>query len=185
MRSNAIDARVAAAADFEALHALSSDLTALGLPAPGDVPDRTPPSPKRSRVQEPTGPHRFEAEDGTIILVGRNDEENDRLSTRLASGNDYFFHVRGLPGSHVIVRLERGAELTQTALLDAAHLAVFYSKLKGRDTGEVSYTRCKYVRKPKGYPPGKVTISGEKTIRLHVDPARLQRLLEAKNAGKS
>ncbi|MBI3724775.1 DUF814 domain-containing protein, partial [bacterium] len=125
---------------------------------------------------EPRGPRKFDSR-GFTILVGRSNEENDRLTLTVARGNDLFFHVRGFPGSHVIVRTERDKSVPLETLLDAAALAVHYSKVRGNTRADVSYTPRKYVRKPRGAKPGLVEISNEKTIRPDGDPARLARLL--------
>jgi predicted ribosome quality control (RQC) complex YloA/Tae2 family protein len=129
-------------------------------------------------------PHRtFTSLAGTPILVGKGAEENDALTLRMARGNDLWLHVRGLPGAHVVVRLERGKAPDQETLLDAAHLAVHFSDARGVPVVDVATTRVKYVRKAKGSPPGAVTYSQEKVIALRVEPARLERLLGEEDAG--
>lgn len=162
-----------AAKSLDELEALLPELKQAGvqpavIKAPGKKPERC--------ESAPAGSRKFVSEDGLEILVGRNDRENDEISIRRSRGNDYFFHVRGYPGSHVILRTGSQTVLSQSALLDAAHLALFYSKLRNAGGGEVSYTRCKYVKKPKGYPPGKVQISQEKTVRISMDDQRIKRL---------
>ena len=135
----------------------------------------------REKTPQKTGerlPYReFTAEDGSAILVGRKDRDNDNLTFRVARGRDLWLHISGAPGSHVVLRADREGNFSDQALLDAAHLAVFYSNLKSQNSADVDYTSCKYVSKPKGLPPGKVTLSERKTIHVRLEPTRLDRLL--------
>lgn len=135
------------------------------------------PEPKQKKKDEPRGPRRFVSKDGFEILVGRSNTENDQLTIRMANGNDLFFHVRGFPGSHVIVRNRKDKSFPLETLLDAGALAVYYSKIRGNTRADVSYCPRKYVSKPRGAKPGLVTIANEKTIRPDGDPERLKRLL--------
>ncbi len=132
----------------------------------------------RAKVQVNQGPRSFRTREGHEVLVGRNDEENDRLTMRMARGNDLFFHVRGMPGSHVILRVDQNRPPNHESLLDAATVAVHWSKARNRGTAvDVSYTPRKWVKKPRGAKPGLVQISNEKTIRAGNDPERLKRIL--------
>ena len=112
------------------------------------------------------------------LMVGRNALENDNLSFRLARGNDLWFHVRGAPGSHLIVRMERRKEIPYQTLLDAATLALHFSRYKKAGKGEVLYTYRKYIRKPKKGKPGAVICSQEKTLYIEMDASRLKRILQ-------
>jgi predicted ribosome quality control (RQC) complex YloA/Tae2 family protein len=109
--------------------------------------------------------------------VGRGGKDNDALSLKVARGNDLWLHAHNWAGAHVVVRLRRDQEVPEQLLLDAATLAAFYSKGRNDTVIEVTYTRAKNVRKPKGLPPGRVTVAGGKTLALRIEPARLQRLL--------
>ena len=121
---------------------------------------------------------RFVSAEGYAIWVGKNNEQNDRLTMRIANGNDVWLHVGGgRPGSHVIVRLPKQKTASLETLLDAAMLAVHFSKARGESRIEVVYTQKKHVRKPKGLPAGAVVPSQTKSITVHADAARLQRLL--------
>lgn len=141
----------------------------------GALPKDSAPRPK---VQVNQGPRSFRTREGHEVLVGRNDEENDRLTMRMARGNDLFFHVRGMPGSHVILRVDANRPPNHESLLDAATVAVHWSKARNRGTAvDVSYTPRKWVKKPRGAKPGLVQISNEKTIRAGNDPERLKRIL--------
>lgn len=117
------------------------------------------------------------AKSGARILVGKTAADNDELTFKLARPYDLWLHARGVPGSHVIVPLERNAEVPQEVLLDAAHLALHYSPYKGEPRAEVAYTSAKFVRKQKDGPPGAVIYTREKVFMVRVEPERLARLL--------
>jgi len=122
-------------------------------------------------------PRRYRSRDGLEIWVGRSDEGNDHLSTRLARGNDLFFHLDGAPGSHVVLRAEGRTDPPQESLLDAAELAVHFSKAKRAGRADVHVSPIKRVKKPKGSKPGLVMVTGGRTLHLRREPARLERLL--------
>jgi predicted ribosome quality control (RQC) complex YloA/Tae2 family protein len=109
-------------------------------------------------------PRRYRTRDGWLVLVGRNNQENDKL-TKSSARDDIFFHVHGCPGSHVILKQEgRDEKPPRSTIKEAASLAVYWSKARGAKTAPVSYTDVKFVHKPKGAPPGLVTIKNEKSI---------------------
>src|SRR5262249_10245179 len=123
---------------------------------------------------------RFVSAEGYDVLVGRDNEQNDRLTLRVANGNDLWLHVGGgRPGSHVVVRLPKGKTASLETLLDAGTLAVHFSKVRGERVVDVVYTQIKHVRKPKGLPAGAVVLGQTKTITVRADAARLQRLLDS------
>ncbi|MFY9345984.1 MAG: NFACT RNA binding domain-containing protein, partial [Planctomycetota bacterium] len=127
---------------------------------------------------------RFVSAEGYPIWVGRNNEQNDRLTMQLANGNDLWLHVGGgRPGSHVVVRLPKTKTASLETLLDAGTLAVHFSKARGEARIEVVYTQKKHVRKPKGLPAGAVVPAQTKSITVHRDEARLARLLASGGAG--
>jgi predicted ribosome quality control (RQC) complex YloA/Tae2 family protein len=125
-------------------------------------------------------PKRYKTPDGLEIWVGRNDEGNDFLTTRLARGNDLFFHLEGYPGSHVVLRTEGRPNPPSDALLDACELAVHFSRLKNAGSADVHVAPIKNVKKPRGVKPGLVYVRGGKTIRLRHDPKRLQSILSSR-----
>jgi predicted ribosome quality control (RQC) complex YloA/Tae2 family protein len=121
---------------------------------------------------------RFHSAEGFEILVGRDNRQNDRLSVRYARGNDLWFHVgRGQAGSHVVVRVPKGRNASLETLLDAATLAVHFSKSRGAALCEVIYTHAKHVRKPKGLPPGRVLATQTRELRVRLEDDRLRRVL--------
>lgn len=128
-----------------------------------------------------SGPfRRFISADGLPIYVGRNAKENEELTLKFAHSEDLWLHAQGVPGSHVVVRLKKGVNLSPDTLKDAATLALLYSDLKKNGKGDVIYTRRKYVRKAKGRPPGTVMVTQEKAIFLQLDRGRLDRLKESR-----
>jgi predicted ribosome quality control (RQC) complex YloA/Tae2 family protein len=141
------------------------------------------PAPRpRARREEPAPPYRgFRSVAGLAIQVGKGAAENDQL-TRAARGNDLWLHARGQKGAHVVVRLDRGRPPDGETLLDAAHLAAWFSDGRAEPQVEVVHTRAKYVKKPKGAAPGAVTYSQEKTILLRMERARIDRLLRDEEA---
>lgn len=132
-------------------------------------------------VQRRRGPfRRFLSADGLPIFVGRNARENDELTFRLAKSDDLWLHARGTPGSHVVVRLAKGADPPPETLRDAATLALLYSDLKKSGKGEVIYTRRKWVKAAKGQAPGAVVVTHEQSIHVQLDSRRLD-AIKARN----
>jgi predicted ribosome quality control (RQC) complex YloA/Tae2 family protein len=125
-------------------------------------------------------PRRYRTAGGLEVWVGRSDEGNDFLTTRLAAGNDLFFHLDGAPGSHVILRTEGRPDPPSEAVLDACELAVHFSKAKGATRADVHVVPIKNVKKPKGAKRGLVMVHGGKTIHLRRMQTRLQRILAAR-----
>jgi predicted ribosome quality control (RQC) complex YloA/Tae2 family protein len=104
-----------------------------------------------------------------VVLGGRTEADNDYLSLVAADPRDWWFHVRGLPGSHVILRAKPDQEPDRKTLKRAASIAGFHSKARGGGTVAVSVTRARYVTKPPGSRPGSVQIRKESV--LMVKPA--------------
>ena len=117
---------------------------------------------------------------GQRLWVGKGGEDNDTLTFKVARPYHLWLHARGVPGSHVVVPLEKGVEVSQEVLLDAAHLALHHSAAKGEPRGEVSWVPVKFVRKVKGGAPGQVLYSREKTLVVRMEPERLKRLQETR-----
>ena len=132
---------------------------------------------KRDRQEQRQGPfRRFISSDGLAIYVGRNARENDELTFGLAKSEDPWLHARGTPGSHVVVRLEKGTDPPPETIRDAATLALLYSYLKKSGKGDVIYTRRKWVRKAKGQAPGAVIVTQEKSLHVSLEKKRLDAL---------
>ena len=145
-------------------------------PAP-KLPKRLQAAPKKFL------PRRYESADGLEIWVGRSDAGNDHLTTRLARGNDLFFHLDGAPGSHVILCTEGRKEVPSESILDACALAVRFSKQKNASRADVHVVPIKQVSKPKGAKPGLVWVTGGRTVHLRCDDARLERLFASRLDG--
>lgn len=99
------------------------------------------------------------------VYVGKDSQSNDLLTTRFAKQNDYWFHARGLPGSHVVLRVDNTKEVVPKNIIkNAASIAAFWSKAKTAKIAPVSYTFGKYVYKKKGYNPGQVALTKESVL---------------------
>ncbi len=123
----------------------------------------------RKQKQESSKPHHYESSDGFDIYVGKNNKQNDYLTLRFANRDDYWFHTKDIPGSHVIIKSD-GREITETAIKEAALLASYYSKGKMSSNVAVDYTEKKNVRKPSGAKPGMVIYENNSTI--YITPER-------------
>lgn len=100
------------------------------------------------------------------VLAGKTDRENDYLSLKVAGPNDWWFHVRGMPGSHVVLVARPDEEPDKTTLKMAAAIAAYHSKARAGGVVAVSYTRGRYVTKPRGAKPGSVQIRKETVIKV-------------------
>lgn len=131
----------------------------------------------KGRQEQRQGPfRRFISSDGLAIYVGRNARENDELTFGLAKSDDLWLHARGTPGSHVVVRMEKGSDPPPETIRDAATLALLYSDLKKSGKGDVIYTRRKWVKKAKGQAPGAVIVTQEKSMHISLEKTRLDAL---------
>ena len=117
------------------------------------------------------------------LLVGRTARQND-ATLRAARGNDYWLHCRDYPGAHVFVRHLRAKSVPLETLLDAANLALYFSKARGAGQADVYYTQVKYLRRPRGADragagpaPGRVIPTRARNLFVRLDQARIQRLL--------
>ncbi len=116
---------------------------------------------------------------GWVLRVGRSASANDAILRYAARGNDYWFHCRDHAGAHVFLTAQRGKNPPLAVLLDAATLAVFFSKARRNGKADVHYTQVKNLRRVKGGEPGAVMPLREKNLFVRLDPARLRRLLGA------
>ena len=115
---------------------------------------------KRQRAQKGKRPQKiqshplhFRSSDGFDIYVGKNNYQNEELTFKVASGSDWWFHAKGMPGSHVIVKAN-GQELPDRCFEEAAALAAYYSKGRDQDKVEIDYLQRRNVKKVNGAPPG-------------------------------
>jgi predicted ribosome quality control (RQC) complex YloA/Tae2 family protein len=131
---------------------------------------------KRKNNDKPSHPFRFTAPDGTQILVGKNNYQNDKLTCKTASFNDTWFHTQNIPGSHVILR-NGGEEISEETLLLTAQIAAHFSKAQGSSKVPVDYTEIRYVKKPSGSKPGFVIFTNQKTLYITPDEQELAPIL--------
>lgn len=108
-------------------------------------------------------PIEFTSPDGYTILIGRNNIQNDKLTTKLADKTDIWLHTKNIPGSHVIIRTN-GTVPPDDTILYAAGLAAFHSKAKNSSQVPVDYVNVKFVKKPSGAKPGKVIFTNNRTV---------------------
>lgn len=120
-------------------------------------------------------PKTFVSDDGFTILVGRNNVENDRLTTKIARGNDIWMHTKNIPGSHVIV-LTEGKTPPDSTLEQAAILAALHSKAADSKQVPVDYAMVRQVHKPAGAKPGFVIYEQNRTAYVDPDSALAERL---------
>lgn len=122
-------------------------------------------SKKMKKTKEGFSPRIFLTKDGSEILVGKNNEENDYLTFRLARPGDLWFHAQDVPGSHVVLRRkEKKREPSQVDIKEAAQVAAYFSKAREEKKAPVIYTLAKYVKKPKKGKSGLALVEREKTI---------------------
>jgi predicted ribosome quality control (RQC) complex YloA/Tae2 family protein len=113
-------------------------------------------------------PYRRLDVEGFEVLVGKGDTENDRLTFEVADPHDWWLHVAGHSGSHVVVRNPDALDdLPRSVLQRAAELAAWHSKARGAGKVEVHACRVSDVSKPRGFPPGMVQLRSWKSIRVY------------------
>ncbi len=132
----------------------------------GDILQLIQPAPKTPGKEKslPAGRfRRYQLDARHVVYVGRNAKENDLLTHSFASRKDLWFHARGVPGSHIV--LKGANQSTPPEILKkAASIAAYYSKSRNSEIVPVSYTEKRYVRKPRKSPPGTAAPEREKTL---------------------
>ncbi len=108
---------------------------------------------KQKRERITSKPFHYISSDGYHIYVGKNNYQNEELTFKFATGNDWWFHAKGIPGSHVVVKTN-GDELPDNVFEEAGRLAAYYSQARGQEKVEIDYTQKKNVKKPGGAKPG-------------------------------
>ena len=108
-------------------------------------------STKREKIT--SKPFHYLSSDGYHIYVGKNNYQNEELTFKFATGNDWWFHTKGIPGSHVVVK-SNGEELPDRVFEEAGKLAAHFSQARGQEKVEIDYTQKKNVKKPNGSKPG-------------------------------
>ncbi|MDR1001370.1 MAG: NFACT family protein [Clostridiales bacterium] len=122
---------------------------------------------RMARGSSKTKPLQYTSADGFVIIVGKNNRQNDEITLRLAEPNDLWLHTKGVPGSHVIIRAD-GRSVSDAAIDQAAGIAAYYSKARESSLVPVDYTLKRHVKKPNGAKPGMVIYVKNKTA--YVNP---------------
>jgi predicted ribosome quality control (RQC) complex YloA/Tae2 family protein len=118
------------------------------------------------RPAPPAGILEYELPDGWTAFAGRTDAANDYVSIKLARANDRWFHVRGMPGGHVVLRVPDDRTPDRATLERAATIAVYHSKARAGGVVPVSMTEGRHVSKPRGAKPGTVEIRKETVLKV-------------------
>jgi predicted ribosome quality control (RQC) complex YloA/Tae2 family protein len=106
------------------------------------------------KIKITSKPFHYISSDGYHMYVGKNNYQNDELTFKFATGNDWWFHAKKMPGSHVIVKTDGMGEMPDRTFEEAARLAAYYSKGREQDKVEIDYVQKKQVKKPAGAKPG-------------------------------
>ncbi len=130
---------------------------------------------KKERIT--SRPLHYVSSDGFHMYVGKNNYQNEELTFRFAAGGDWWFHAKGMPGSHVIVKTE-GRKLPDRTYEEAASLAAHFSRGAGKEKAEVDYTLRKNVKKPGGAKPGFVVYYTNYSMLISTDIAGIRELPE-------
>ncbi len=129
----------------------------------------------KKKVKINSRPLHYISSDGFHIYVGKNNLQNDELTFQMATGDDWWFHAKGIPGSHVIVKTE-GEELPDRTFEEAGRIAAYYSKNRGNEKVEIDYIEKKHVKKPKGGKPGFVVYYTNYSLIIGSDISDIQEL---------
>lgn len=132
----------------------------------------------RNKKQKMLPPEKYQAEDGTIILVGKNNLQNEQVSFKLSRRGDLWFHVKDIPGSHVLIT--GNANPSDETITFAGELAAYFSKARYSNLVQVDVLDVKKLHKPTGTAPGFVTYDREKTIRVIPDES----VIKSRKIGK-
>lgn len=128
---------------------------------------------KKKRKHSPSKPEHFFASDGTEILVGKNNLQNDQLTLKQARKTDIWLHAKNIPGSHVIIKHDDPSDET---LMEAAELAAYFSKFRQSAQVPVDYVAVKHVHKPNGAKPGFVIYENQKTLFVTPEETTIEQL---------
>ena len=128
---------------------------------------------QREKIQKRQKPEKYLATDGqTIILVGRNNLQNDELTFKMAKKDELWFHAKDIPGSHVVIT--GNLQPSDEVKTDASELAAYFSKARLSNLVQVDMIEIKKLNKPTGGKPGFVTYTGQKTLRVTPDAEKIK-----------
>ena len=157
------------AQDETTLSQIKDELVEAGYIKRHDLRDKK----ERAKKQAKSDPFHYISSDGYDIYVGKNNFQNDLLTFHLASGNDWWFHAKKIPGSHVILK-SKGTEIPDRAFEEAGALAAYYSKGQNQNKVEIDYVEKKQVKKPVGAKPGFVVYYTNYSLTASPDISALQ-----------
>ncbi len=126
------------------------------------------------KVKITSKPFHYISSDGFHMYVGKNNYQNDELTFKFATGNDWWFHAKGIPGSHVIVKTEGANELPDRTFEEAGRLAAYYSKGRDQEKVEIDYVQKKQVKKPGGAKPGFVVYYTNYSLMIDSDISKIE-----------
>ncbi len=130
----------------------------------------------KASLKSKSKPFHYISSDGFHIYVGKNNYQNDELTFKMANGGDWWFHAKGIPGSHVVLITE-GKDVPDKTFEEAASLAAYYSKGKDQDKVEIDYLKRKDVKKPGGAKPGFVVYYTNYSMVIGTDISSLKEIL--------
>ena len=122
-------------------------------------------------------PFHFISSDGFHMYVGKNNFQNEELTFQFATGNDWWFHAKGIPGSHVVVK-NGGKEMPDSTFEEAARLAAHFSKARGQEKVEIDYIEKKHVKKPGGGKPGFVVYYTNYSMMIDSDITGIEQIAD-------
>lgn len=131
---------------------------------------KKPQKPKRKKKITEKNLNKFRISSGKTVLVGKNNLQNDWLTLKKANKNDIWFHVKNIPGSHVILQ---SSEATEEDIAETAEIAAYFSKAKNSAHVQVDYVQDKRVKKPNGAKPGFVIYTGQNSIEVTPEKTRV------------
>lgn len=109
---------------------------------------------------------KYQSSDGTEIIVGKNNKQNDYLTNKVAARDDIWLHTKDIPGSHVVIRSK---EPSEDCILEAAQIAAYFSKARSSSSVPVDFTKVRHVKKPSGAKPGFVIYEQQQTVYVTPD----------------
>ncbi len=131
----------------------------------------------KKQAKETFEPAKFTSSDGIAIFAGKNNKQNEYI-LKIALPNDIWLHAQNIPGSHVIIRVNKDREIPEVTLHEAVYIAAYYSKGRESSNVPVVYTRRKFVKKPAGSKPGFVVYNNERTLWVNPDEQKVLSLRE-------
>ena len=121
-------------------------------------------------------PFHYVSSDGYHMYVGKNNFQNEELTFKFATGNDWWFHAKGVPGSHVIVKTEGLDDMPDTTFEEAGRLAAYYSQSRENEKVEIDYIQKKHIKKPKGGKPGFVVYYTNYSLMINSDISNIKQI---------